>query len=132
MHIKDRRYGDRLYGRGARLKRPAKAKYAKGKKDKIQKSRGNPDDAEAYVVARARRIDAATMRNSAAAGNVAPATAACHTARPAGRTRRIGLIATGIIAIYIPHPFPHIAAHVIGAKLVGSELSNIVSPRAGV
>ena len=65
------------------------AEYAKGKKDKKQKSRGNPDAAEAYIdVAAGRTVDV-SIGNGAAVGTAAPATAAPHTVRLAICSRRI-------------------------------------------
>ena len=68
---------------------PLRPKLAKGKKDKIQKSRGNPDTAEAYSVVAVGRTAAAPRGNGAADGIVDPATAALHTVRPATCSRRI-------------------------------------------
>jgi len=55
---------------------PLRPKLAKGKKDKIQKSRGNPDTAEAYIAVAVGRIVAVPIGNGAVVGIVVPATAA--------------------------------------------------------
>ncbi len=62
---------------------PFALRCAKGKKDKKQKSRGNPDQAEAYIVVRVGRIAVVPIRNGAVVGIVVPATAAFHTVRTA-------------------------------------------------
>jgi hypothetical protein len=86
---------------------------AKGKKDKIQKSRGKPEDAETSVNARVRRNVVVTIRNGAVVGIVGPATTAYHTVRPACWTRGIVLSTAAIAAIPIPTTFPDVTAHVI-------------------
>lgn len=52
---------------------------AKGKKDKIQKSREYPEDAEADEVVAVGSVAAVPVGNSAVVGTAAPATAALHT-----------------------------------------------------
>jgi hypothetical protein len=50
--------------------------FAKGKKDKIQKSKGKPDTAEAYNGVAAGRIDVVPIGNGAEVGMEFPVTAA--------------------------------------------------------
>ena len=52
-------------------------------KGQKQKSRGNPDTAEAYIVVAVGRIVVVPIGNGAVVGIVVPATAAFHTVRPA-------------------------------------------------
>ena len=103
------------------------AEFAKDKKDKIQKSRGNPDTAEAYNGVAVGRIAVVPIGNGAVVGKVVPATTAPHTARPAAYAMRISLSAGGVCTIDIPTPFPDIAAHVKNAQFIGCFCTNIMS-----
>ena len=55
------------------------AEFTKGKKDKKQKSRGNPDTAEAYTAVAASRIAGEPIGNGADVVTAVPATTAVHT-----------------------------------------------------
>ncbi len=77
--------------------------FAKGKKDKTQKSRGNPDTAEAYMEIHRSCTNASTKRHGAVFGTEVPATSTPHVGRSANRTSRICMVTTWVTAHDIPH-----------------------------
>ena len=75
--------------------------------------------AQAEAAATARRVVEATIRHAAVPRVVDPATATVHEDRPSIETCGIVLRRTAITVKPVATQFPHVAAHIVDAQLVG-------------